>query len=933
MVGGNTRFVVLGAIEAYAGDEPLDLGPAMQRKVLAVLLVNVGQVVSSDQVIDSVWHDALPHSALNTLYTYIARLRQVQGVAIARRPGGYLLDVAPESVDLQRFRALVRQARDLPDDSAADLLEEALGLWRGEPFDGADTPWFVQQRAALAEERFAARLRHTDIALRCGRHSALVPELTAVAAEHPRDERVAGQLLLALYRDGRQAEALRYYEDLRVRLAEELGADPSPELRLLHRQMLTGDEAIAVPARQAVPRQLPAPPPAFVGRAGERAELDDVASGVVVVGGPGGVGKTALVLRWAHDHASRFPDGQLHVNLRGFDPSTPPLRAAVVLRGFLGALGVLPERTPDDLDARSALFRERVAGRRMLVVLDNALNEDQVRPLLPGGNTCLVVVTSRNRLTGLVASEQAQPVTVPMLTDEEAVALLTQRLGGTRLADAEALHDLIRLTAGLPLALAVVAARALAHPAFPLRALVKELRDEHSRLDALDAGEPASSVRAVTSWSYHRLSPAAARLFRLLGVHPGPDIDLAASAALAGAPASEVRRLLAELTRAHVVDEVTPGRFASHDLLRAFARDEATPEEARQAFGRVLDHYLHTGFAAERHLSPHWPPIELPPPCADAVPLHVGSYDEAIDWFTAERAVLLASADLAARDGWDTHAWQLPWVLSTYLTRSGHWDDRVASQRAALAAARRLGDLAALAEVLVLLGRGHSVVGDQPRAVDELTEALTSYRAIANRTGEGIAHFSLSVAHARRDDPATALEHVRQALALFRCTDNRAWEAFSLAAAGWYHAQLGETDLAVDSSTTALRLLEEVGDRDCEAHAQRTLGVVQQQRGDHAAAVGHHRRACELFRGLGDSYSEAAAADQLGDSLRALGELPAAHEAWRRAETLFDALGLPETDAVRMKLVDRTAGVSGGTSTAPQRADRQRTTSPGTAPN
>jgi tetratricopeptide (TPR) repeat protein len=635
-----------------------------------------------------------------------------------------------------------------------------------------------------------------------------------------------------------------------------------------------------------------------------RTELDDVASGVVVVGGPGGVGKTALVLRWAHDHACRFPDGQLHVNLRGFDPSAPPVRAAVVLRAFLGALGVLPERTPDELDARSALFRERVAGRRMLVVLDNALSEEQVRPLLPGGNTCLVVVTSRNRLTGLVAAEQARPVTVPMLTDDEAIALLTQRLGGERLADCEALHDLIRLTAGLPLALAVVAARALAHPAFPLRDLVRELRDERGRLDALDAGEPASSVRAVTSWSYHRLSPAAARLFRLLGVHPGPDIDLAASAALAGAQPAEVRRLLAELTRAHVLDEVAPGRFASHDLLRAFARDEATPGETQQALGRVLDHHLHTGFAAERHLSPHWPPIDLNPPHPDALPLQIGSYDEAVDWFTAERAVLLASADLAARDGWDVHAWQLPWVLSTYLTRSGHWDDRAASQRAALAAARRLGDHAALAEVLLLLGRGHSVLGDQPRAVDALTEALTCYRAIANRTGEGITHFSLSVAHVRRNDPTTALRHVRQALALFRSTGNRAWEAFSLTAAGWYHAQLGETDLAVDTSTTALHLLEDVGDRDCEAHAQRTLGVVQQQRGDHAAAVGHHRRARELFRDLGDSYSEAATADQLGDSLHATGDLPAAHEAWRRAETLFDALGLPEADVVRTKLAD-----------------------------
>ncbi|MET9227222.1 BTAD domain-containing putative transcriptional regulator [Lentzea sp. NPDC003310] len=904
MDGGRPRFAVLGTIEARAGDKALDLGPAMQRKVLAVLMVNAGQAVSSSQIVESVWHDAPPHNALNTLYTYIARLRKVDGLEITRHPCGYLLDVEPESVDLQRFRALLRRARDLPDDSAGDLIREALGLWRGEPFDDADTPWFLQQRAVLAGERFAARLRYLGIALGRGEHGELVPELLALADEHPLDEKVAWLLLLALYRGGRQAEALRHYEDLRVRLREELGTDPSPELRLLHRQMLVGDVPTAAPVRQAVPYQLPAPPPVFVGRTDITAALDGLKSGVVVIGGPGGVGKTALVLRWAHDNASRFPDGQLHVNLRGFDPSAPPARPDVVLHSFLSALGVLPERMPDDLDARSALFRERVAGRQMLVVLDNALNEDQLRPLLPGGNTCLVVVTSRNRLTGMAVSDQACQVTVPMLTDDEAVALLDQRLGSARLEDTEALRELVRLTAGLPLALAVVAARALAHPIFPLRALVKELHDEHSRLDALDAGEPASNVRAVTSWSYHRLSPAAARLFRLLGAHPGPDIGLAAAAALAGARPVEVRRLLDELTRAHVLDQPTPGRFASHDLLRSFARDETTPEEAREALDRVLDHYLHTGFTAERRLSPHWPPIALAPLRHDVHPLQIESYDEAVDWFTAERAALLAAADLAARGGWDVHAWQLPWVLSTYLTRSGHWDDRAASQCAALAAARRLDDHTALAEVLLLLGRGHSVLGDQARAVDELTEALASFRAIANGTGEGITQFSLGLTHARRNDPTTALDHAQQALALFRGTGDRAWETFSLTAAGWYHVLLGEIDLAADIGADALRLLDEVGDRDCEAHTHRMLGVVQQQRGDHAAAVVHHRRARELFRDLGDSYSEAATADQLGDSFRALGDDPAAREAWLRAATLFEALGLPETDTVRSKLAD-----------------------------
>ncbi|HEX8870973.1 MAG TPA: BTAD domain-containing putative transcriptional regulator, partial [Lentzea sp.] len=715
---------------------------------------------------------------------------------------------------------LVYQSHDLADADAACLIDEALGLWRGEPFDGADTPWFVSLRAALVEERFTAWLRRNDIALRAGGHSELVPLLTAAAAEHPLDERLAGQLLLALYRDGRQAEALRCYEDLRVRLAEELGTDPSPELRLLHLQMLTADAAIAAPVRHAVPRQLPAPPLAFVGRTGERAELDSASTGVVVVGGPGGVGKTSLVLRWAHDHVDHFPDGQLYVNLRGFDPSAPPADPAAVLRGFLDALRVLPERMPAGLDDRAALFRELVAGRRLLVVLDNALNEDQVRPLLPGETNALVIVTSRHRLTGLVATQHARPISVPMFTGPDAVALLTQRLGRERLRDATAVDELIRLCAGLPLALAVVAARALAQPDFPLSTLVAELRDERGRLDALDAGDPASSVRAVTSWSYQRLSPAAARLFRLLGVHPGPDVDVAAAVSLAGAA---VRPLLAELTRAHVLVEHLPGRFALHDLMRACARDEAAPDEARDAVHRVLDHYLHTAFSAERRLSPHWPLISLTAPCAGVTPLDIPSYDAAIAWFTAERAVLLAVTDLAAREGRDVHAWQLPWTLSTYLTRSGRWDDRASTQLVALEAARRLGDPAALAEVLHLLGRAHSVLGDQPQAIAELTEALESYQDAGDRTGEAITQFSLSLCFARQNDQR-ALDHARQALALSRGVGNRAWEAFSLSALGWYHAQFGEHDLAVTHSTMALQLLEEVGDRDCEAHTVRTLG-------------------------------------------------------------------------------------------------------------
>ncbi|GAB3744424.1 BTAD domain-containing putative transcriptional regulator [Amycolatopsis oliviviridis] len=897
------RFAVLGAIEAYVDERPVDLGHAVQQGVLAALLVDAGRVVPADQILDRVWNDRLPHRAVDNLYTYISRLRRIEGVDIVRRQGGYVLDVDPDDVDLHRFRALVEEAYGLADAEAVVPLDEALALWRGEPFGSLGTPWFAALRGRLVKERFAAWLHRNDIVLRLGGHAELIPGLLAATAEHPRDERLAGQLMLALYRDGRQAESLSLYDRLRRRLAEEQGVDPSPPLRRLHLQVVSADAAIAAPVEPAAPCQLPARPPVFVGRAGELEALDGRSSGVVVIGGPGGVGKTSFVLRWAHDRLDRFPDGQLYVNLRGFDPTAAPLEPGVVLRGFLDALQVSPERIPDDADGRGALFRGLVARRRLLVVLDNARDESQVRPLLPGGSECLVVVTSRSRLTGLVAAEQAHPLRMPMLDVSEAAALLTHRIDRRELADEADVEELVRFTGGLPLALAVVAARAIAHPGFPLRALVAELRDEQGRLDALDAGDPASSVRAVTSWSYHGLSVEAARLFRLLGVHSGPDIGLAAASALAGVTTVRVRPLLAELNRTHMVDEHSPGRFRSHDLLRAFAREQASEDETREALGRVLDHYLHTGFAAERRLSPHWPPITLTEPRDGAAPGVIATYDEAIGWFSAEHASILAAIELTVASGdFDTHAWQLPWTISTFLTRSGRWDQRAATQRIALDAAKRLGDRAAQAAALHLLGRVHSMAGDHAQALADLTGALTLYQEIGDLTGEATTHFSLGLAGGGREDHETALNHAYRALELFRARENRPWEAFSVSALGWYSARLGQDEPAIAYSSEALQLLRDVGDRDCEAHVLRTLGYVHHRRGEYLLAADYHALAGDLFHDLGDTYSEAATADQLGDARHHAGDVDAARQAWQRAEALLSSVGHPDAVAVRAKL-------------------------------
>ncbi|MEV6239698.1 NB-ARC domain-containing protein [Lentzea sp. NPDC051838] len=628
-----------------------------------------------------------------------------------------------------------------------------------------------------------------------------------------------------------------------------------------------------------VPRQLPARPPVFVGRRDELKALDAVESGIAVVCGPGGSGKTSLALRWAHDNVERFPGGQLYVNLRGFDPAAAPSQPAVVLRGFLAALGVAPERIPDDVEARSGLFRELVADRRMLVVLDNARGEEQVRPLLHGGSASLVVVTSRDRMDGLVVFEQAQPLTVPVLADDEAVALLTQRLGAERLDDAEAVAELVRQTGGLPLALAVVAARALANPGFPLRALV---------------GEP-TGLDAVFEASYIALSDEAATLFRLLGVHCGPDVELGAAGALLGAKA---RKPLAELSRMHLVDEHVPGRFRLHDLLRTFAAELAAPEEARQALERVLDFYLHTAFAAERMLAPHWPSIEVESEASFA------SYDDAAAWLEAELPVLLAATELAVREGFDVHAWQLPWTMSTYLYRSGRWDDRASTQHTALAAARRLEDRSAEAVTLHLRGRGRAMLGDHEGAQRDLAAALALHQAQDDKADVGVTHFSIAWAHALNENFAAAHDHARKALDAFVLHRNPQWIALIQGALGWVSAMAGNLDAALDHSTEALHRLRVLGDIDGEAYALRTLGYVHHKLGEHDRAAVVLSLAVDQFAGLGERYGEAQCADELGDALAAAGDRESARKAWSRAESVLATLGHPDLADVRLKLID-----------------------------
>ncbi len=747
------RFGLLGPLAACTGGLAVPITAAKQRVVLAALLLSAGRAVGIDELAETVWGVAVPASARSTLHNYVKRLRRVLGDArrrcISTQPNGYLISVGSGELDVGLFESLQesgrRAARQREWEQAASQLRAALALWRGELL--ADVPsdrLLLQHGPRLAELRVQALEARIEADLQLGGHAEVISELRQLTGAYPLREHPYELLMLALYRDSRQAEALAAYQDARQALIGELGLEPGPVLRELQQHILSadpglgvraapqpgtgaagspggaratapsiGDDGLAtlVPAEPngvmrdggdpaccqavsghfVVPRQLPAGLARFAGRkaelaalmemadaagsmAGARGETAAVTGGgvtIAAISGTAGVGKTALALHFAHRVADRFPNGQLYVNLRGFDPSSAPLGIGEAIRTFLDALQVPPDQLPAGLDAQAGLYRSLLAGRRMLVVLDNAGDAAQARPLLPGDGGCLVVVTSRRQLTALAATDGARQVILDVLTGAEAHDLLAGRLGAGRVAaEPAAAEELAVLCARLPLALSIVAARASAGPGLPLATLAAGLRDARGRLDVLDGGEAAADARAVFSWSCKQLSPPAARMFRLLGLHPGPDATVAAAASLAGISPGQAGRAIAELTGACLLAEHAPGRYACHDLLRACAAEQVgaaeDPAERQAAVERAVDHYLHTARAADKLLYSARLPIPFADPRPGTQPEHLATHAQALAWFDAEHKVLLAATGLAARYGLDTQAWQLPWAMETF---------------------------------------------------------------------------------------------------------------------------------------------------------------------------------------------------------------------------------------------------------------------------
>jgi tetratricopeptide (TPR) repeat protein len=655
---------------------------------------------------------------------------------------------------------------------------------------------------------------------------------------------------------------------------------------------------------------LPAGVSGFTGRETELATLSASTTGtpasVLVISGTAGVGKTALAVHWAHQHAGGFPGGQLYVNLRGFGPADP-LRPAEALRTFLDALAVPAAQIPATLDGRQSVYRSRLAGTKTLIVLDNAGDPDQVRPLLPGAPGCLVIVTSRNQLTGLIAADGAQSIVLDVLTSGEAHHVLARRLGPDRVAaEPAAAAELTRLCARLPLALAVTGARAAARPDFTLTTLATELAGTRGRLDALTTGEGTTDVRAVFSWSYHQLTTPAARMFQLLGLHPGPDTTAAAAASLTGQDPGHARRLLRELTHAHLLTEHTPGRYTFHDLLRAYAAEQAAANhdaEARSAaIGRILDHYLHTAHTAALLLNPSREPICLGSVPDGVTPEQLTSHQQALAWFEAERHVLAAALALAVKSGFDACAWRLPWTMATFLDGRAEWQQYADFQGVAIAAATRLGDTAGQAVAHRLAASACARLGDYGKARAHLADCLALYGQLRDRAGEARVHQSLGWVAERQGRYTDALDHNEQALALYRAAGHRAGQADALNSAGFCYALTGNYERAREYSRQALPLLRELGNRLHMAHAWDSVGYAEHHLGRLAEAAECYRQAASLYREVGNRYQEAVTITHLGDAYHADGRTDEAREAWQQALDILDDLHHPDAEDVRAKL-------------------------------
>jgi DNA-binding SARP family transcriptional activator/Tfp pilus assembly protein PilF len=898
------RFLLLGPLQIATGEgetgDARTIPGALRRTLLAMLVLHHDTPVAADTLAEALWGT---HAPTTSLYNQITRLRQSLGAHADRiravAPGHYQIHLEPGELDLDTFTGLCITARRAEHaqrwTEAADTYAAALELWRGEPLADVSALRGHPAVERLREEHLHALHGRIKADAQLGRHLDVIGELRTLVKEHPLHEDFRSQLMLALHRSGRQAEALDVYRTLRRIVIDELGVEPGAAIRDLHSRILRSDPALEAHKREppaAAARQLPADTRMFAGREAELEKLvgatTDAGSGTVVISainGMGGVGKTALAVRAAHRLGGRFPDGQLFIDLHGYsadlEPVTPPDALAYLLR----SLGVPPREIPNDLGERAALYRSRLAGTRTLIVLDNAVDADQARPLLPGAPGCLVLITSRNRLAGL---DDAQVLALDVLEPAEAVALLRDIAGPDRIPHDARAAELAELCGRIPLAVRITGARLRHGSTLTVQDLITELRAEGAGPDRIDDGE--RSLSRVFDTSLKVLPPEAQRLFRLLGLVPGPDFDAYAAAHLAATDSTAARRLLDTLLDHNLLIQHTPGRYRFHDLLRAhaFATAESDPD-GPAALERLLDYYLHAMRAADRLLARQNRPTRAVRATVPEPRVHFDHQDEALRRLRTERENLLAA--IAQRDLSPARRAELIGAISAYLIDAGPWSLAAELHRIAIAEARRCGDRLEEANALVELGHITARTGDPDRSERYHESASVIYQELGSELGAANAQFELGLTRYGRGHLTTAAAPTERALAIYEVLGERRSAGQALQRLGCLASLAGSNQSADGLFNRALEILREVGDAFGEAGCLLMLSRVRYALGDFGAVRPMLDRTLQLFRRVGNRQGEANALQEIGRQLLLTGSYDEATAMLEQALTIHRAIG------------------------------------------
>ncbi|WP_329585978.1 tetratricopeptide repeat protein [Kitasatospora sp. NBC_01250] len=924
---GQVRLQIFGGLRLWRDGTEVTVGPPHRHTVLAALVVARGGTLSTSALVDAVWGEHPPSTAVNQLHRHIGNLRRLLEPALAPRtagsrllaaPSGYRLDTSAAESEAAFFDDLLARGR-AGGPQAPACWRELAELVRRPLLAGLDPAALTRPPfAAMERARIAAAAEAMAAATEAGDAASVLAAVREVAADAPWDEPLHAALVRGLVAAGRRAEALTLFEEIRVRLAEELGVDPSEVLRAAYERALrepalsaprTGPAGPPPPAPGHGPDTLPLPVAGFT----ERPELTDaleqamadVGPGTTVVltalAGMGGVGKTALAVHWARRVARQFPDGRLYLNLRGFDPGARPVDPGEALAMLLVALGEPAEESAEDLPLRAARFRAAVAGRRLLLVLDNARDAEQVRWLLPGAPGCLVLVTSRNRLSSLVVREGARVVSVDRLAPAQARELLANRLGPQRLAaEPEAVESVLATCGGLPLALSIAAARLAISPGLTLADVAGDLAGR--QLAALELGDPDTDLRSVFAWSYRALSPSSARLFRLLAVHPGPEISLASAASVAGLPVARTRTLAQELCEANMLSEHARDCYTLHDLLRAYAAGlPAEPDDDRpSALGRLLDHFGHCAVAAGSAISTRPELRELQAALPGAVVLEFADRPTGMAWYAAEYRTILTLLRSVHDEGQLRRIWSLAYASYLYTYQQGWSQDEIEILRIALGAPATVSPVREVLEGRLGLARAYAQTGRFAQA-DELLIPLLAEVPALPATPRATVLRSAGWVRGRQGRHREALEYAQQALAVYRVLGSDNHIARELNAVGWYHALLGEYEQAIQSCEQALPLLQATANHRAEAATWDSIGYAHHHLGHFPRAVECFEHALDGYREASDQVNEAEVLDHLADTRLALGDPAGARAAWQRAADLLTGLGHPEATTLRAK--------------------------------